>query len=210
MAFGLLILAREPDATTHRCAGALLLGAAWWGVCEALWTIAPDAHTALLLVRLSTPGWIAVGPISMHLFLAQETRPPAWIRRALLPCYALAALFGIASLFMPEMASGITRVRWGWSYEVGAFYPVWLAFTVLPASAGVFVGLRGLRASPAGSRQGPWVGTGVGVPLLIGSTTDGLLPALGIEFPRLGVLSFAVSGALIAWSMRRFGYSLIA
>ena len=210
MAFGLLILAREPDATTHRCAGALLLGGAWWGICEALWTLAPDAETALRLVRLSTPGWIAVGPVSMHMFLGQEKRPPTWIRRMLLPSYALALLFGIASLFLPQMASGITRVRWGWSYEVGALYPVWLAFTVLTASAGVFVGLRGLRGSPAGSRQGPWVGAGVGVPLLIGSTTDGLLPALGVELPRLGVLSFAVSGALITLSMRRFGYSLIA
>ena len=53
---GTLILAREPHATTNRCAGLLLLGAAWWGLCEALWTLAPDAQTALLLARVSGPG----------------------------------------------------------------------------------------------------------------------------------------------------------
>jgi signal transduction histidine kinase len=211
MAFGLLILAREPEATSHRCTGALLLGAAWWGICEALWTLAPDADTALLLVRLSTPGWIAVGPICLHLFLAQVRRPAAWIQKTLPGCYALAALFAIAALLSPEMERDMGRVPWGWSYHVGWLYLVWYAFTVLTASTGIFVGLRELRSgSPAESRQSPWLGAGIGAPLLIGSSTDGLLPTLGVPFPRLGVLSFAVFGALITWSIRRFGYSLIA
>ena len=93
LVFGVLILARGPAATENRCAAALLLGGAHWGVCEAVWTIAPDAAHALIAVRVSALGWIAVGPICMHLFLAQERRAFRGLRRALPVCYGIAGLF---------------------------------------------------------------------------------------------------------------------
>jgi len=209
LVFGVLILAREPRATTHRCAAALLLGGAWWGICEALWTLAPDAESAFVLLRVSTPGWIAIGPVCMHLFLAQERRPPRWVRKALPLAYAIAALFLVAAWATPTIDRAMRREPWGWSYEVGSLYGTWYAFTVLSATLGTVLVLRS-AASPAESRQSPWVGLSVAVPLLIGSTTDGLLPALQVSTPRLGVLSFAVFGALVTWSIHRFGYSLIA
>ncbi|MBS1105664.1 MAG: his Kinase domain protein [Deltaproteobacteria bacterium] len=218
LVFGVLILARDRDATPHRCAAALLLGGSWWGIGEALWTLAPDPVTALAVLRISAPGWIAVGPVCMHLFLAAEQRSTHPMRRVVPFAYAGAALFLLAEWTEPFLASGpwitegMARVPWGYAYLTGPAYWLWYTFTVLTSSAGIFAALQDLRggASPAETHQTPWLGTGVGIPLMIGSTTDGLLPLLGIPLPRLGVASFAVFGALVTWSMHRFGFSLLA
>ena len=218
LVFGVLILARDPESSPHRCAAALLFGGAWWGVCEALWTLAPDAATALVLLRISAPGWIAVGPVCMHLFLATERRSAHPLRSVLPLAYASAGFFLLvewAEPFLesgPILTEGMTHVPWGYAYLPGPAYWLWYAFTVLTSSAGIFAAVAELRAgaSPAETRQTPWLGTGIGIPLLIGSATDGLLPLLGIQLPRLGVASFAVFGALVTWSMHRFGFSLLA
>ncbi len=218
LVFGVLIVARDPDSSPNRCAAALLLGGTWWGVCETLWTLAPDPSTALLLLRISAPGWIAVGPVCMHLFLATEQRSAHPLRKLLPFAYGSAALFLLVEWSEPFLASGpfiterMARVAWGYAYVPGPAYWLWYTFTVLTSSAGIFAAVAELRAgaSPAEARQTPWLGTGIGIPLLIGSTTDGLLPLLGIPLPRLGVASFAVFGALVSWSMHRFGFSLLA
>ncbi len=218
LVFGVLILARGPAATENRCAAALLLGGAHWGVCEAFWTVAPDASSALVGLRVSALGWLAVGPLCMHLFLAQERRAFHALRRALPVAYGFAGLCLALEWIEPWLPGGpyLTRdmvpVPWGWAYRPGPLYPLWYAFTVVSASIGVFAALTELRrdASPAETRQSPWFGTSVGIPLLVGSTTDGLLPALGVTFPRFGVFSFALFGAIVAWSMHRFGFSLVA
>jgi PAS domain S-box-containing protein len=218
LVFGVLILARDPESPPHRCASALLFGGTWWGVCEALWTLAPDAPTALVLLRISAPGWIAVGPVCMHLFLATERRSGHPLRSVLPFAYAVAGFFLIVEWAEPFLATGpfltegMTRVAWGYAYVPGPAYWLWYSFTVLTSSAGIVAAVADLRAgaSPAETRQTPWLGTGIGIPLLIGSTTDGLLPLLGIPLPRLGVASFAVFGALVSWSMHRFGFSLLA
>ena len=212
MAFGILILAREPGAVSNRCTGALLLGTSWWGICEALWTLAPDESTALLLVRASALGWIGIGPLCMHLFLSQGRRVPRALRAALPVAYASSLLTLVIEWLTPWMHVRAVRVAWGWSYEVGPAYAVWYVATVLGSSAAALAVLREVRrsGSPAESRQSPWLSAGVSVPLFIGSTSDGLLPLLGVHLPRLGVISFAVLGAITTLSIRRFGYSLIA
>jgi len=218
LVIGVLILARGPAATENRCAAALLLGGAWWGLCEAIWTLAPDAANALVWVRASALGWIAVGPISMHLFLAQERRVFRGLSRVLPFAYAFAGLclaIAWSEAWLPGgpyLTRAMEPVPWGWAYRPGTLYPLWYAFTVVAASAGVFAALSELRreASPAETRQSPWFSTSVGLPLLVGSTTDGLLPALEISFPRFGVFSFALFGAIVTWSMHRFGFSLVA
>jgi signal transduction histidine kinase len=217
LAFGVIIWARDPEATSNRAATALMLGPAYWGICEALWTLAPDAHTADFVLRLSAPGWVAIGPLAMHLFVAQERDAQPSLRRALPAAYAISAVFLAIEWLEPLlgvrwMGAGMIAEPWGWSYRVGPLYPYFYAFTIACSSAGVVATYLHLRrmSSPAENWQRPLLTTGVGVPLLIGSTTDGLLPVLGIAAPRLGIASFAVFGGLIAWSMHRYGFSVLA
>jgi signal transduction histidine kinase len=212
LASGLGIAARDPGGTSHRCMAVLLIGACWWGVCESVWTLAPDPATALLWVRLSAPGWIAVGPLCMHLFLAQDRRLSPRSRPGVGVAYGVAACALVVEWTTPWMHPGVLRVPWGWAYRVGPAYGIWLGFTILCSSFGVLTALRELRAgaSPAEARQSPWLGASVSAPLFVGSMSDGLLPLLGVQLPRLGVASFAVLGTLVMLSIQRFGWSLVA
>jgi signal transduction histidine kinase len=212
LVLGVLIVAREPEATSHRCTGALLFGAAWWGMCEALWTLAPDPERAMLWLRISAPGWACVGPVAMHLFLSQTRRAPRALWAALPFAYAAAATAVVLVWTTNWIDASMVRVAWGYAYRAGPAYGAWYTFTVLTSSSGILALLRELRggASPAEAHQSPWLGVGVCVPMFVGSVTDGLLPWMGIDVPRLGPPSFAVMGLVIALSIRRFGYALMS
>jgi signal transduction histidine kinase len=216
LACGVAIWLRDSDSTANRCAAALLAGATHWGVCEALWTLAPDAASAEWRVRASAPGWIAVGPLCLHLFLAQETRSWRGLRRALPFLYALAA--GALLLVWTEpwlgvhwMFAGVEPVAWGFAYRVGPAYALWYFGTLLCVTIGITAPFWDAQRqlSPAETSQRRWLGTGIGVPLVLGSVTDGLLPIFGVDVPRLGVASFAVFGATVTWSTHRFGFSVL-
>ncbi|MDH3687284.1 MAG: ATP-binding protein [Myxococcales bacterium] len=211
VATGVLILSREPHQTANRCAAALLLGAGYWGVCETFWTVSADPASALFFVRLSAPGWLWVGPLTMHLFLLRpgsETR--VWTR--ITPwLYAAPALALFAEWTTEGMHTGVIPRPWGWSYETGPVYAIWYGFTASLAMYGVARGWLEARSSdaPAERNQGPWLGAGASLPLFLGSITDGLLPVLDIHVPRLGVASFACLGVIMCWSLLRFGHSVL-
>jgi signal transduction histidine kinase len=212
LAFAVLVVAREPWATTTRLTGLILAGAAWWGCCEALWTVAPDGASALRLVRLSAPGWIFVGPLSLHLLLDQAPGLPRRLRHLIPAAYAVGGLALLAEGAAPSLHSGAVPVAWGWGYVPTAAYGVWYAFTVACAGVGAYYAHARIRASgsPAERGQSPWLNAALGVPLCLGSVTDGLLPLCGVQVPRLGVASFAMLGGIVAWSLHRFGYSVLA
>jgi signal transduction histidine kinase len=48
------------------------------------------------------------------------------------------------------------------------------------------------------------------LPLIVASTTDGLLPLFGVQWPRLGTLSIAALGTALLWPLHRFGSVLLA
>jgi hypothetical protein len=52
----LAILLRDPVHPGNRVAAALVGGAAYWALCQVLWTLTPDAETALRIVGLSAFG----------------------------------------------------------------------------------------------------------------------------------------------------------
>jgi PAS domain-containing protein len=212
LAFAVLVVAREPWATTTRLTGLILAGAAWWGCCDALWTLAPDAGSALHLVRLSAPGWIFLGPLALHLLLDQAPGVPRGLRRLIPSAYAVAGFALAAEWAAPSLHAGAVPVAWGWGYLPTKSYAVWYAFTICCAGIGGYYALARLRSSgsPAERGQAPWLHAALGVPVFFGSVTDGLLPLAGVQVPRLGVASFAMLGGIVAWSLHRFGYSVLA
>jgi len=211
VATGVLILTREPHQTANRCAAALLLGAGYWGVCETFWTVCADPESALFFVRLSAPGWLFIGPLAMNLFLSRP-RTEGLASAKITPwLYAVPALALLAEWTGEGMHTGVIARPWGWSYETGSVYAIWYGFTAGIAMYGVVRGWLEARSSdtPAERNQGPWLGAGASFPLFLGSITDGLLPALDIHVPRLGVASFACLGIVMCWSLLRFGHSVL-
>ncbi len=212
LVFAVVLLQRGPGTGSRRHSGLLLLGAGWWGLCEAFWTVAPDADTALWLLRLSAPGWLFIGPICLELFLVESSGGPERTRGLRRAAWAVAIAALVVEWTTSWIHVGMTPVPWGWAYRFGFLYAPWYALTMIASTVGIVTALRRLwRASvPAEQGQSFWVLAAVITPLCIGSITDGLLPLLGVQVPRFGVASFAVLGAVITASFHRFGWSAIA
>jgi signal transduction histidine kinase len=125
--------------------------------------------------------------------------------------YLISFGFLVVAWTTPWIHTGVVAARWGWAYELGPAYPFFLAFTVATTLWGLVIGARAYRRLPsrAERRQAAWIGAGILVPLTAGSITDGVLPYLGIHVVHLGTPSFVILGATVAWSLRRYGYTLL-
>ena len=128
-----------------KSSSAFLASGAGWGVADAIWTLAPDAGSALAVLRGSVPTWAFLGPFALHLMAVREdsVRPRL---PALLPwAYGLAALFALVSIWVP-MHSAMIPVAWGWAYRPTAFYAAWWSFTVGCAGLGYGILQRTIAA----------------------------------------------------------------
>ncbi len=183
----------------------------FWALCEVLWNLQIDAEAARIFVRLSTFGWVFIGPLAFDLMreISGESRPSH--RRAAGGLYAIASMFLWAGLFTPWMHGEMIATSWGWGYEVGGLHLVYLGFTVACIAVGLDAGRRAYRTASPGERgQALYVGGGILVPLLVASTTDSLMPLFGFQPPRLGTAAMTVFASSIAWGFYRYGYSLLA
>ncbi|HEX2486749.1 MAG TPA: ATP-binding protein, partial [Myxococcota bacterium] len=196
----------------NRRACLLVSGAAFWALCEVLWNTARDAESALALIRLSSLGWVAIGPLGLDVLLEVAGRPATRARRALPWLYALAAAFLAVILGTDWIHRRAVPTPWGWGYELGTAYVFFYPFTVGSLLLGLHVAADALRssASPTERAQLRWVALGVTVPLVVAGATDGLLPLVGVQVVHLATVSFAFLGATVVWSIYRYGYSLLA
>ena len=205
------IVARGEGHRANRAGAVLTAGAAIWAFFEVVWNAADDPGVVLQLVKFSSLGWMAVGPLALHLFVELTGQPQRRFRRVLPALYAASLLFFAIDLATPWMHAAVVRTSWGWGYRFGPAYPPFYLFTVSCLSVGLVLGFREIRSStsPGERRQARWLMLGIAVPLVVASATDGLLPLCGYQPPRLGTASFAFLGATIAWGFYRHGYSML-
>jgi signal transduction histidine kinase len=189
----------------------MLYGVSFWALCEVLWNSRSDPETARIFLRLSTLGWVFIGPLALGVLHEITGKNTLRVRKAVPYLYGTAAGFLVASLFTPCMHSAIVPTRWGWGYEVGWLHPIYLAFTVACILVGLVDGWRAYpTASPGEKAQALSVGGGIVIPLCLASATDGLLPLAGFQPPHLGTTAMTLFGISIAWGFYRYGYSLLA
>jgi PAS domain S-box-containing protein len=207
-----VIWSRDPSAPTNRALARLSACTCFWAMCEVAWNAALDPQVALAFIRLSAFGWIWIGPLCASAFLAIAEERLPWAESVTRLLYTAAGVLLVATLLTGSMHAEVVRTAWGWGYEFGPLFPAYYLLTISGFSLGLWAAVRNWRrqASPAERSQGAVVVTAVSVPLVVGSLTDGVLPALGHQPPRLGTLSLTFMGGMIAWSYFRFGYSLLA
>jgi len=207
-----MLLARSTAYGTSRAGAQILIGGAFWALCEIAWTSSADPDTVLWLVRASALGWVWLGPSVAQLFLDLDPEPWPWQRTLLRSQYALGAAFLLVEWATPWMHREVLAVDWGWSYRVGSAFPPFYLYTMANVALGVAWGRRAFRAnrSPSERAQGAWLAVAVLIPLLAASLTDVVLPWQGVDFPRFGSLSLAALGMVLSGNILYFGYSVTA
>jgi PAS domain S-box-containing protein len=206
------ILARDPADRGNRAAGILLYSGAVWAGCQLLWNATDDPTSALRLVRASAAGWAALGPLTARFVLDVTGAPAPRLRRALPLLFGLELLFVALDWLTPWVHAGVVRTSWGWAYRFGPAYPASFAVTVTSFVWGLGVATVAYRRSTLESErsQGLWIAAGISQLLAIGGLTDGVLPWLGFRPPQLATTAYAVMGIMCAWSLSRFGYSILS
>jgi PAS domain S-box-containing protein len=202
------IFGQNPRRRESQLAALVLLGAAWWGICEVAWNMAPDAASARRLMRLSAPGWVFVGPLVLHAFARSGARVSEGLGTMLTVLYGASAAFLILGTSTNLILDDLVQTSWGWKYTFGpAFMPYCMCMAVgVGWTLRLF--LRGRRGgvSPAAERPRPLIFLPFLIPLTVSIVTDVILPGMGFRFPVLGSISFAALGLIAVWSVHRYGY----
>jgi len=206
-----VILIRDTRHPAHRTGTLLCAAGAYWALCEALWNSAHDGQAVLLLVKLSSLGWVMLGPIALHLFLIVTSHPALRWRPLMPSIYGLAGAFVLLDLTTPWLHPSVVQADWGWGYTTGPLFPAEYLLTSSALCTGVLVAVRDFRSTrpSAERRQAYLLLAGVALPLLIASWTDGVLPATGRVAPRFGTTAITLLVGAVAWSFYRYGYSLM-
>jgi PAS domain S-box-containing protein len=205
------ILAADSGQRANRLVALVLACSAHWSMCEVLWNLADDPEVVIWLVRLSAAGWLWLAPLSLELYveILGDARSP--LRRLIPVAYATAAL-SLVLYITPWCVHEPIRTSWGWGYSFGPLF--WVAYLPTMLWVGlVLIQWPGFfsRSGSSGERgQALWMFFGIGTPMTMASVTDVFLPMLGLHVPRLGSASVVVVGAVVAWSIRRYGYFLMA
>jgi len=206
------IRARDPADRGNRTAALLLYCGAIWAGCQLLWNTTEDAGFALFLARLSAPGCAALGPLTARFILDVTGEPAPRLRRGLPFLFALSFLVIALDWCTPWVHRGVTRTAWGWSFDFGPLFPAIIAVTVTCFVWGLAVATAAYRTSTLESErsQGLWIAAGITQLLAVGAIMDGVLPLLGLRVPQLATTAYALMGIMFAWSLNRFGYSILS
>jgi PAS domain S-box-containing protein len=208
---GSAILARDPNQRTNRLLATVLGCSAYWSLCEILWNLSDDPNDVLLLIRLSSFGWIPLGPLALDLFVEVTGSARSPYRKLLPIAYGSAAILVALYLFSPMFIHSPVRLTWGWSYELGPLFPIAFLPTILYVCGSLVMwpSMITKDISRGEKRQILWMFFGILIPTTIASLTDVFLPYRGLHVPRLGSTSILMVGAIVAWSVRRHGYFLL-
>ena len=209
VAFASAILAMSPSQAVSRRAALLLYGAGGWAFCEVLWNVAPDAVTAARIHRLALPGLVFVAPLGLSLIEQATEQRVRWLPSLIRVGTVLGAGFLVIGWTTDWMVAGMVRTDWGHGLEPGPAFTLWLMSTAVL----VLVGLLGLtHANRNASSEiqrlfGPLVVSITVATFVPGVISDGVLPALGHQPPRIATICFALFGALLVLAIHRYGYA---
>ncbi|HEY8156668.1 MAG TPA: ATP-binding protein [Myxococcota bacterium] len=206
------LLAINSKQRANRLVAIVLLCSAHWSLCEVFWSLSDDPRRVLQWVRLSSLGWMWLGPLTLHIISELVGGANTGLRRALPWAYACAVASILLYVATPWCLAEPVRTSLGWGVRFGPLFP--LVYLPTAVSTGFVIAqwpsLFPPTVSPGERREARWLLAGILAPLAVASVTDALLPLLAIDVPRLGSMSLLALGAIVAGSVRRHGYFLLA
>jgi signal transduction histidine kinase len=206
------IASRDPGQRATRLVVLVLLCSVHWSLCEVAWGLSDDPRTVRWLIKASSLGWLWLGPLCLHVLVEIGGRHGLRLQRLLPFAYGSAALGIVLYVATPWCVAEPVRTSWGWGITFGPLFP----FVVVPTFGWVIFALVRLpgffaaAASRGERREGRWLFVGIAAPVAVAGVTDVLLPLLGVQVPRFGSASVVIVGAVVARSLSRYGYFLLA
>ncbi len=206
------VLAAGPDQRVNRLLAVMMAGVALWGTCNVLRAFATDPEQARLLALLAAPGWLFIGPLGLDTLSEVLPQRRRWIDRILPVSYAGSGLLLLVTWFSFWVLGPARPAAAGWQSELGPGALVALAYQLAHILPAIGLALRqvGRSPSPSERNQVKWLAVGLALPVLCAPASNVVLPLLGYESARLGHLSLALFGAIVAWTSLRFGHSPLA
>jgi signal transduction histidine kinase len=205
------ILSHDPGQRANRLVAAVLFCSAWWSLCEVLWTIQESPEVVVYLVRLSSLGWMSLGPLAVDFLAELVGDSRSRLRRWRPYGYALSGVGMALYLGTPWGVAEALPTAWGWSYRFGPLFPLLYVLTAGQAAVALAYWPRFFSGARAGGRrEARWLLVGLAIPMTAATLTDAVLPYFGVHVPRLGSTSLLAMGCAAGWSIRRHGQLLIA
>src|SRR5262245_5744646 len=181
-----------------------------WAFCELAWNLSGSAESALSWMRLSALGWVPIGPVAFHALMVARDRDTTFVRSAIRAVYAASGVLLMVAFTSRWMIADAVRTWWGWSPVPGPAMALQYVVTGGSVGSGLLLGWIGDSLSPEERQRVLAVRVAIGVPLVVASLTDVLLPIFGVyQVPRLGTLSLALIGFVHVWSFVRYGDSIL-
>ncbi len=184
--------------------------AAFWAFCEIAWNVAGSAEDALTWMRISALGWVPIGPVAFHALMLARDRDTTGVRAVVGLLYAASGPLLVTSLYSPVIIDRALESWWGWSPVPGPGMLLQYLVTGGSVGAGLLLGWRRSEIGAEERRRLTAVRLAIGIPLVVASLTDVVLPLAGVHtLPRLGTLSLALVGCVHVWSFARYGDSIL-
>ncbi|MBN2874299.1 MAG: PAS domain S-box protein [Spirochaetales bacterium] len=203
----------SPGTLTNRIAALLCLDLAAWAFQAAISYAADDPAITVALSRVLSWSWTLFPVLALHLSI-EVTRSPRWVLEGTRRLVALAVLYASALLIYWLIAGplleGAERRAGYWSVNIreGLGYTVFsLHYLLLNVVAMILVFRARLRATS--SREKSTLGIILvthAISLFGGFITDTVLAAMGVDFPKVGVLWGSVWAIGLRVAMARFDF----
>jgi len=207
--FAFATISRDPSDRINRASSLFMFAPAYWAFFEVVALWAPDPETAFTAILLSTPGWVFIPPLIVHLIeRILEKERDGMLRRVVPWLFAASGGFTLLNWTAHSLTAGVVSTPWGYSFAPGPAYVPYVVFTMLCAFLGLWKLTRDRAETPVLEDQNAsrYITLGFLAPIVVASFTDAVLPIAGIYVPRLGTTCFGFLSVMIIWTSVRRGY----
>jgi PAS domain S-box-containing protein len=167
---------------------------------------------ALFWSTVSSVGWILL-PVTLIIFVVVYVRKEYWLRNPVFLMFMLFSALGILYLnlttdaFIPFTQAQLVLKPWGFNSGVERFFPVFLVWTETFNVVALSLIYKHIRTTKQENekKQGILFIVAFLIPMVIGSTTDAILPIFGINwYPSLTSLT-TITAVIITYAILKYG-----
>jgi len=206
------ILARDHGLKANRLIAAFLFCNAWWATTEFFLYQQTDPEGAATILRLMTVGWVPLGVLCMHASVTLSSMEDHPITKSIPSLYASLAFIVPIAVVTKFVIAGAEAAELGWRplFNPGMALAYFLLAAPVIATLACWKGVMALPENGGQLLLARIVFFGLSGALAAGTLTAVVLPLFGVAAVGLTTTLVALVGLAAAWTLHRYGYSLIS